>query len=248
MAVALPTTGLLLRLLAGGPRPSVGMITADLSRLADEVRVIEEAGVELVHVDVMDGFFCPMLTVGPPIVKAIQTSMIKDVHLMIGDPLPKVDAFIAAGADMVTFQVEGAPQPHRVLHTLRSAINANDPDRGLIRGIGINPSTPVGVIEPLLDEVEYVLVLSVDPGWAGQAFIESTEARVRQARDLIEKAGRPILLGVDGGVTKDNVERVLAMGVDIVVTGSAVFDGKAVADNARFMLSKARASRAARVS
>jgi ribulose-phosphate 3-epimerase len=239
-AIAAPGRGLLLRLLSGGPRVTVGMLTADFARLGDELEILEREGVELVHVDVMDGAFCPMLTVGPPIVKAMRTSMIKDIHLMVDDPLSKIESFIAAGADMITFHVEGASQPHRVLQVLRGASNANDPERGLVCGIGINPSTPVTVVEPLLDEVDYILVLAVNPGWEGQTFSASTETRVRQVRELIEKAGRPILLGIDGGVTKNNVKHVLAMGADIVVTGSAVFDGKAAAENARFMLTQAR--------
>src|SRR4051794_684346 len=106
------------RLLAGGPRLTVGMITADLSRLGDEIALLERAGVELVHVDVMDGVFCPMLTVGPPVVGAIRSPILKDVHLMIEDPLTKVDAFVQAGADLITFHIEGARQPHRVLQVL----------------------------------------------------------------------------------------------------------------------------------
>jgi len=230
------------RLLADGPRLTVGMITADLTRLGDEMAVLERAGVELVHVDVMDGVFCPMLTVGPPVIKAIRTPLLKDVHLMIDDPLPKIAAFVDAGADMITFQVEGAAQPHRVLQVLATATNANDPARGIVRGIAINPSTPVGAIEPLLDEVDYVLVLAVNPGWGGQAFIPATEGRLEAARRLIEGSGRRILLGVDGGVTRANVARVAGLGADVVVSGSAIFDGSAAAENATFMLDQVRSA------
>jgi ribulose-phosphate 3-epimerase len=230
------------RLLSDGPRLTVGMITADLTRLGDEMAVLERAGVELVHVDVMDGVFCPMLTVGPPVIKAIRTPLLKDVHLMIDDPLPKIAAFVDAGADMITFQVEGAAQPHRVLQVLATATNANDPARGIVRGIAINPSTPVGAIEPLLDEVDYVLVLAVNPGWGGQAFIPATEGRLEAARRLIEGSGRRILLGVDGGVTRANVARVAGLGADVVVSGSAIFDGSAAAENATFMLDQVRSA------
>jgi ribulose-phosphate 3-epimerase len=239
------------RLLGDGPRLTVGMITADLTRLGDEMAILDRAGVELVHVDVMDGVFCPMLTVGPPVIKAIRTPLLKDVHLMIDDPLSKVAAFVEAGADLITFQIEGAPQPHRVLQVLGAATNANDPGRGIVRGIAINPSTPVGAIEPLLDEVDYVLVLAVNPGWGGQAFIPATEGRLEAARRLIEGSGRRILLGVDGGVTRANVARVATLGADIVVSGSAIFDGSAAAaENATFMLDQVRTagrSAAARV-
>jgi ribulose-phosphate 3-epimerase len=230
------------RLLSDGPRLTVGMITADLTRLGDEMAVLERAGVELVHVDVMDGVFCPMLTVGPPVIKAIRTPLLKDVHLMIDDPLPKIAAFVDAGADMITFQVEGAAQPHRVLQVLATATNANDPARGIVRGIAINPSTPVGAIEPLLDEVDYVLVLAVNPGWGGQAFIPATEGRLEAARRLIEGSGRRILLGVDGGVTRANVARVAGLGADVVVSGSAIFDRSAAAENATFMLDQVRSA------
>jgi ribulose-phosphate 3-epimerase len=134
------------RLRAGGPRLTVGMITADLLHLGDELALLETAGAELVHVDVMDGVFCPMLTVGPPVIKTMRTELLKDAHLMIDDPLTKVDAFVAAGADMITFQVEGAPQPHQVLQALGKATNVNDPARGIVRGVAVNPSTPLEVL------------------------------------------------------------------------------------------------------
>jgi ribulose-phosphate 3-epimerase len=232
-------------LLTGGPRLTVGMITADLGRLGDEIGVLESAGVELVHIDVMDGVFCPMLTVGPPIVRAIRSPILKDVHLMIDDPLPKVDAFVTAGADLITFHVEGARQPHRVLHELGAAVNVNDPERGIVRGVAINPSTAVEVVEPLLDDLELVLVLAVDPGWGGQAFIPGTEGRLERVRSMIEASRRPILLGVDGGVTRENVARVAGTGVDLVVSGSAIFDGRAAAANASAMLDLVRAARPA---
>ena len=224
------------RLRAGGPRLSVGMLTADLLNLGREMDILVGAGIELVHIDVMDGVFCPQITVGPPIVKALRTALIRDVHLMIDDPLPKLDAFVAAGADMITFHLEGAPQPHRVLQALATATNANDTGRGVVRGIGLNPSTPVDAVEPLLDELDYLLVLAVNPGFGGQSFIPGTERRLERARRLIEAAGRPILLGVDGGVTRTNIGQVAGMGADVIVSGSAIFDGGTVAANARFML------------
>ncbi len=191
----------------------------------------------------MDGVYVPMLTLGAPVVRAMHTPMLRDVHLMVDDPLNKVAAFVAAGADMVTFHIEGASQPRRVLTSLADVVNVNDPERGVIRGVAITPSTPVAAIEPLLGDLEYVLVLAVDPGWGGQGFAPSTPDRVAQARELIGASGRTVLLGIDGGVTRDNIGDVLALGADIVVTGSAVFDGNAVADNARYMLDQAIAAR-----
>jgi ribulose-phosphate 3-epimerase len=169
-------------------------------------------------------------------VKAIKTPLLKDVHLMIDDPLAKVETFIQAGADMVTFHLEGARQPHRVLQALAGAINVNDSTRGVIRGVGLNPSTPVEAVEPLLGDLEYVLVVAINPGWGGQSFLPSTEGRLERVRRLIEASGRRILLGVDGGVTQANVGRVAGLGADIVVSGSAIFDGNDVAANAAYML------------
>ena len=218
---------LLRRLLSGGPRLTVGMLTADLLHLADELAELRTAGVELVHVDVMDGVFCPALTVGPPVIKALGPDLIRDAHLMIQDPLSKLDQFVAAGADMVTFHLEGAPQPYRVLQVLGQATNANDPDRGVIRGVGINPGTPLSAVEPLLDDLDYLLILAISPGWGGQAFLPSTAGRLEAARRMIERSGRPILLGVDGGITRDNLAHVATLGADLIVSGSAIFDGTA---------------------
>jgi ribulose-phosphate 3-epimerase len=197
-------------------------------------------GAEIVHIDVMDGVFCPQITFGPPVVRALRTPLIKDVHLMIGDPLSKVESFVQAGPDMITFHLEGASQPHRVLSVLGAATNANDPARGLIRGVGLNPSTSVDAIEPLLDDVDYVLITSIDPGWGGQSFLPSTDRRLDRARNLIAGSGRRILLGVDGGVTKANIGRIAALGTDIVVSGSAIFDGGDVQANLSTMLQVTR--------
>jgi ribulose-phosphate 3-epimerase len=228
-------------LLHGGPRLTVGLLTADLLNLGDELALLETAGVELAHIDVMDGVFCPMLTVGPPLIKALRTTLIRDAHLMIDDPLPKLDQFVAAGADMITFHVEGARQPHRVLQALARATNANDPDRGIVRGVGLNPSTPLTAVEPLLDEVDYLLILAINPGWGGQSFLPSTAGRLETARRMIEASGRPILLGVDGGITRDNIAQVATLGADLIVSGSAIFDGtRGVADRAASMLEQVR--------
>jgi ribulose-phosphate 3-epimerase len=222
---------LLERLRHDGPRLSVGMLTANLLEIGREMRLLADAGIELVHVDVMDGVFCPGITVGAPVVRAMPALPLKDVHLMIDDPLTKVEAFVQAGADLITFHLEGARQPHRVLQALGAMTNANDRDREIIRGVGLNPSTPVEAIEPLLDEVEYVLVLGINPGWSGQTFLPGTQGRIARARDLIDASGRRILLGVDGGVTRGNIEAIAALGTDIIVSGSAIFDGGDVPAN-----------------
>ena len=218
------------RMLRRGPNVSVGMLTADLLRLGEELAAIGDAGVELVHVDVMDGVFCPQTTVGPPIVRAIPESFVKDVHLMIDEPLEKVADYVAAGAGIISFHVESTKHPHRVLQSLAGT--------GVVRGVALNPGTPLGTVGPLLDELELLLVLAVNPGWSGQRFIPATERKLLDARELI--GGREIALAVDGGITKENVEHVASLGVDVIVAGSAVFDDIAPADNARHMLDAAR--------
>ena len=225
----------------GAPRLSVGILTANLLALGSELDRLAATGVELVHIDVMDGVFCPQMTVGPPIVAAMRTGLLKDVHLMIDDPLGKVETYVAAGADMITFHLEGARQPHRVLQSLARVTTLRDPARRVIRGVGLNPSTPVEAVEPLLGDLEYVLVLAINPGWGGQSFLPSTEARLDRVRRLIDDSGRPVLLGVDGGVTRANIEHVASLGADIIVSGSAIFDGEDVAANTAFMLDGIRA-------
>ena len=218
------------------PTVSVGMLTADLANLGRDIALLEATGVGLVHFDVMDGCFCPSTTIGPPVVAAVQTSMIKDAHLMIEAPLRKVADYVAAGADMVTVHVESERYVRRVLVELGSMDNANDPARGIVAGVALNPGTPVSTIEPLLELADYVLVLAVDPGWGGQRFGDPTPRRVAQVRELVARCGRPVLVGVDGGVTKANIGEVAATGADIIVTGSAVFDGVDPAGNGRAML------------
>lgn len=234
--------GLLHDLVEDGPVLSVGILTADLGHLADAVDLLDQGGARLVHIDVMDGVFCPMMTVGPPVVGAIRGRCLKDVHLMVTDPLSKLESHAAAGADMITFHLEGAPQPHRVLSVLGGLRGGVDGKRAIVRGVAINPSTPVPHLEPLLDAVEYVLVLAIDPGWGGQRFLDSTALRLNEARDMIARSGRRIVLGVDGGVTRDNIDDVARLGADVVVSGSAIFDDGDVAANLAFMRSRLKGS------
>lgn len=231
-----PTPGSVALLESLSPTISVGMLTADLMALGAELALLEATGVKVVHVDVMDGCFTPMMTVGPPLIRAMRTSLLKDVHLMIRDPLEKLADYVAAGADIVTVHAESCTHVHRVLQQLGAMRNANDPARGLVRGLALNPGTPLETLEPLLDDVDLVLLLAVNPGWGGQRFIPRAMDRIAKARRLIAGAGRNVLLGIDGGITRDNIGDFAGAGVDLVVTGSAVFDGKAPAENARFML------------
>jgi ribulose-phosphate 3-epimerase len=221
---------------AAAPTISIGVITANLLSLGSEIALLESTGAKLAHFDVMDGCFCPMMTAGPPFIKAVKTSLLKDVHLMIEEPLEKVAEYVAVGADIVTIHVEACSHPHRVLQKLGSLTNANDPERGVVRGVALNPGTPLEALEPLLEELEFILLLAVNPGWGGQKYIPSTTARIVRVQKMIAASGRNILLGVDGGITKENIAQIAATGADLIVTGSAVFDGKAPEANARFML------------
>jgi len=224
------------------PTISVGMLTADLLSLGSELKILEQTEVKLLHVDVMDGCFCPMMTIGPPLIKAMKTSLLKDVHLMIEDPLDKLGDYVAAGADMITVHAESCRHIHRVLQRLGQMENTNDPDRGLIRGVALNPGTPLEVLDPLLDEVEMVFLLAINPGWGGQKLVPATTGRITRLREMLATAPRRILTGLDGGVTRANIAEVARLGVDIVVTGSAVFDGQAPAENAQFMLETLRSA------
>lgn len=205
---------------------SVGVVSADFLHLADDLDRLAEGGIGRLHVDVMDGVFCPQMTVGPSFVEALPDDFEVDVHLMIDEPLDKVDAYVDAGARIVTFHVEATRHQHRVLQRLAG--------RGVTRGVALNPGTPVTAVEPLLGELEFVLLLAVNPGWSGQSFIPSTPSRLRAMRKLI--GGREVALGVDGGVTLENAGFVASLGADVIVAGSAIFAGGSVADNARTML------------
>ena len=232
----MPEANSLKRLLNESPSLSVGILTADLLNLGAELQLLEEVGAKLVHIDVMDGVYCPWMTAGPPLIKAIKTPLLKDVHLMIQEPLGKVREYVEAGADIITIHPDASAHPHRVLQDLGGMENTNDPGRGLIRGVALNPGMPLTVLDPLMDELEMVLLLSVNPGWGGQKFAPATFGRIEQVREMIRKAGREILLCVDGGIKKSNIVEIARTHVDMVVAGSAVFDGKTARENARQML------------
>lgn len=215
------------------PQVSVGMLTADWMSLGSQLQLLESAGVKLLHFDVMDGCFCPMLTMGAPVVSGLKTSLLKDVHLMIEEPLSKVEGFVAAGADIVTVHVESTRHVHRVLQALGKMKNANDESKGIVRGVALNPGTPLEALDPLLDDLEMIVLLAVNPGWGGQKFISSTWDRLQE---LKQKVGNGVLICVDGGITRENVAEAARRGADIIVTGSAVFDGRSAVENARYMV------------
>lgn len=236
----MPRAALLDELRQAAPLVSVGVLTANWMSLEAELGQIEQAGVKLLHVDVMDGCFCPMMTFGPPLIKAIRTPMLKDVHLLIEDPLCKLEGYVAAGADMITVHVESCRHIHRVLQALGTMSNVNDPARGILRGVALNPGTPMETIDPLMDELDMVLLVAVNPGWRGQKFIEDTRPRLSRLKQMVRDSGKDILVGIDGGITRDNAADIARGGPDILVTGSAVFDGKAPLENARHMMRAVR--------
>jgi len=207
------------------PTLSVGLISANLMALGADVARLEGAGARLAHFDVMDGSYVPMLTVGPPFIKAVKTTMMKDVHLMVREPLASLGEYVAAGADIVTIHPDACVHPHRVLQVLGAMTHRDHADRTIARGVALNPGTSVDVLDPLLDDIEMVMLVAINPGWGGQAFIEATLGRIDAVRRKIASSGREILIAVDGGITRRNVGQLAGRGVDIVVTGSAVFDG-----------------------
>jgi ribulose-phosphate 3-epimerase len=217
---------------------SVGILTADMMNLQAELARIGEAGVRVLHFDVMDGNFCPMMTFGPPFIKAIQTSMLKDVHLMIQNPLDYLQDYVQAGADILTVHVESTIHIHRVFQELANVKSVHRPEHNVIRGVALNPGTPVESVFPLLDQVELVLLLAVNPGWGGQKLDTGVFDKIKKLKAEIAARNLDIIITLDGGVTKDNIAACAEGGADLIVTGSAVFDKKDPQGNARVMLEK----------
>ncbi len=223
------------------PTVSVGILSADLMDLGGELECLRGIGVGMVHVDVMDGCFCPRMTVGDVYVKGLKTPLLKDVHLMLREPLDQLAHYVDAGADIITVHVESAVHIHRVLQRLGSLEHSAGPGRGIVRGLALNPGTPVEwLTDPLLEEVDMVSVLGVDPGWSGQRMSLTTLGRVKMVKERIVSFGKDILVCVDGGITRDNVAEVAGTGADIVAAGSAVFAEGAVEQNFQDMLEAMR--------
>ncbi len=195
--------------------PSI--LASDFARLAGEIREVEGAGARVLHIDVMDGHFVPNITIGPPVLESIRkvTSLPLDVHLMIEDPGRYVDDFAEAGADWISAHVEADRHLNRTLACIR--------ERGLTAGVAFNPATPVRALEEVLPDVDYVLLMTVNPGFGGQRFISSCLQKIRKLRELITSMNCRARIEVDGGIDTDNLPQILSAGAEIIVAGSAVF-------------------------
>jgi ribulose-phosphate 3-epimerase len=202
--------------------PSI--LSADFSRLGEEIKAVEKAGADLIHVDVMDGHYVPNITIGPGVVSSLRktTSLPFDVHLMIEEPDRYIDAFVDAGSNIITVHAEAVIHLHRTVQTIK--------EKGVKVGVSLNPSTPLACVEEILPDIDLLLIMTVNPGFGGQKFISGMLPKIRKARELAQTRGLKMAIEVDGGVTAENIGTLAEAGADIFVAGAAIFGSASYRD------------------
>lgn len=208
---------------------SPSILSADFSRLGEQIRELDKAGAQYVHIDVMDGRFVPSISFGVPIIKSIRdySERIFDVHLMIEEPERYIADFVDAGADLITVHAESCVHLDRTIDSVK--------EKGILAGVALNPSTPLSVLDYLLPKVDMVLIMTVNPGYGGQKLIPYTVQKVRDLKEMVDKQGLKTDIEVDGGVNLFNVEELMDAGANIIVAGSAIFDGDLTENTSRFL-------------
>ena len=199
---------------------AASILSADFARIGDAVKIAEESGVDLIHIDIMDGHFVPNLTFGPKLVSSLKakTSLPLDVHLMVDDPLKIVPLFMEAGADWISVHIEASPHLHRLISLIKK--------QGKKAGCAINPATPIHQMQSIIQDLDYVLLMTVNPGWGGQTLIEHSHRKISRLNHWIQGQGLKTLIEIDGGVSLDNMDLLLLDGTNIFVIGSAIYDSQ----------------------